>query len=343
MAKTKEKARPQAKARPQSKAVATKSAHDYLFQREGMPPVGDMIPCSLQHVLASFFGIITPALLIAGTFGFSDQERTDIVQVALILSALDTGLQAFAPFRRIGGNLPIVMGVSFAFLPALNAMGETFSFGALLAGEIVGGIAAILFGLFYGRLKAFFPPVVTGTVIFTIGVSLYPTAIKYMAGGEGTPLWGTPQAWFVALVTFAVVFGLNNFAKGTLKLGSVFFGMIAGIIVSAPFGMLDFSAVGEAGIFALPKFMPYALEFHPEVCITLAVVYPMVAIQVIGDVSAACLAWTACPPSASSPAPSSPRAAPRSSPPSSAACPPLRWARTWASSAPTRSSTSGSS
>ena len=272
-----------------TKAAGEKGSSAILFQREGMPPVGEMLPCALQHVLASFAGIITPAILIAATFDFTTQQRTDIIQVALILSAIDTALQAFAPFRRIGGNLPIVMGVSFAFLPALQAMGATFSFGALLGGEIVGGIAAILFGIFYGKLKAFFPPVVTGTVIFTIGVSLYPTAIKYMAGGEGTPLWGTPQAWCVALVTFAVVFGLNNFAKGTLKLGSVFFGMIAGIIVSAPFGMLDFSAVGTAGVFAFPKIMPYPIEFHPEVCITLAVVYPMVAIQVIGDVSAACL------------------------------------------------------
>lgn len=260
-----------------------------LFQREGMPPIGAMLPCSLQHVLASFAGIITPAILIAATFNFTTQQRTDIIQVALILSAIDTALQAFAPFRRIGGGLPIVMGVSFAFLPALQAMGATFSFGALLGGEIVGGIAAILFGLFYSKLKNLFPPVVTGTVIFTIGVSLYPTAIKYMAGGEGTELWGTPQAWLVALITFAVVFGLSNFAKGTLKLGSVFFGMIVGIIVSAPFGMLDFSAVGQAGVFAFPKIMPYQIEFAPEVCITLAVVYPMVAIQVIGDVSAACL------------------------------------------------------
>ena len=258
-----------------TQAAEEKGSSAVLFQREGMPPIGEMLPCALQHVLASFAGIITPAILIAATFNFTAQEKTDIIQVALILSAIDTALQAFAPFRRIGGNLPIVMGVSFAFLPALQAMGATFSFGALLGGEIVGGIAAILFGIFYGKLKAFFPPV--------------PTAIKYMAGGEGTPLWGTPQAWCVALVTFAVVFGLNNFAKGTLKLGSVFFGMIAGIIVSAPFGMLDFSAVGSAGIFAFPKIMPYAIEFHPEVCITLAVVYPMVAIQVIGDVSAACL------------------------------------------------------
>jgi hypothetical protein len=106
-----------------------------------------------------------------------------------------------------------------------------------------------------------------------------------MAGGMGTPLWGTPQAWCVALITFVVVFALANFGKGTLKLGSVFFGMI----VSIPFGMIDFSSVATAQVFALPKLMPYALEFDPEACITLAAVFPMVAIQVIGDVSAACL------------------------------------------------------
>ena len=183
----------------------------------------------------------------------------------------------------------------------------------------------------------------TGTVIFSIGVSLYPTAVKYMAGGMGTPLWGTPQAWCVALITFAVVFALANFGKGTLKLGSVFFGMIVGMIVSIPFGMIDFSSVATAQVFALPKLMPYALEFDPEVCITLAVVFPMVAIQVIGDVSAAC--WvpsTVCPPSANSPALSCPRASLLWSAVCWAVFPPAPLARTWASSAPTRSSTSGS-
>lgn len=265
------------------------SSDTVLFEREGMPRFADMIPCSLQHVLASFAGIITPAIIIASVYGWTPEQKTDIIQVALILSAIDTLLQAFAPFRRIGSGLPIVMGVSFAFLPALQAMGVDFSFGSLLGGQVVGGIAAILFGIFYGKLKNLFPPVVTGTVIFAIGVSLYPTAIKYMAGGEGSAIWGTPQSWIVSLTTFAVVFLLGQFGKGTLKLGSVFFGMIVGILVSAPFGMLDFSGVATANFFALPTFMPYELEFQPEVCITLAVVYPMVAIQVIGDVSAACL------------------------------------------------------
>lgn len=64
-----------------------------LFTREGMPPVKEMIPCALQHVLASFAGIITPAVIMAGVYGFNSQQSTDIIQVALILSAIDTALQ----------------------------------------------------------------------------------------------------------------------------------------------------------------------------------------------------------------------------------------------------------
>lgn len=94
-----------------------KNGTEALFTREGMPPVKEMIPCALQHVLASFAGIITPAVIMAGVYGFNSQQSTDIIQVALILSAIDTALQAFAPFRRIGGGLPIVMGVSVCVPP----------------------------------------------------------------------------------------------------------------------------------------------------------------------------------------------------------------------------------
>ena len=166
-----------------------KNGTEALFTREGMPPVKEMIPCALQHVLASFAGIITPAVIMAGVYGFNSQQSTDIIQVALILSAIDTALQAFAPFRRIGGGLPIVMGVSFAFLPALQAMGASgFSFGALLGGEIVGGAVAVLFGLAYSKIKWLFPPVVTGTVIFSIGVS--PWSLRSPTLARARSSWG---------------------------------------------------------------------------------------------------------------------------------------------------------
>ena len=269
------------------RAQAEQELDESLFKREGLPPVGSLVPMSLQHVLASFAGVITPAMMIATTCGFTQEQETAIIQVALILSAIDTLLQQFPLFSRIGAGLPILTGVSFAFLPAFQAVGAQFGFSVLLGAELVGGIVAILFGIFYSKVRRLFPPLVTGTVIFTIGVSLYPTAIRYMAGGAGSANFGGIYNWIVGLITFAVVFALANFGKGVLKLGSIFFGIIIGCIVAIPFGMVDGSEVLSAGWFSLPRFMPYGIEFNPAACITLGVVYVMVNVQLIGDLSAA--------------------------------------------------------
>lgn len=260
-----------------------------LFEREGMPPIKDLIPTSLQHVLACFAGAIAPAMMIASTCNFTAAQEQAIIQVALLLTALDTILQQFPLFGRIGSNLPILTGVSFAFLPAFQAIGYEFGFGTLMGAELVGGCVAILFGLFYTKVKGLFPPLVTGTVIFTIGVSLYPTAIKYMAGGVGSQIFGSFQSWFVGLVTFAIVFGLSNFGKGVIKLGAIFFGMLAGVLISIPFGMVDPSGVADAAWFSLPQVMPFKIEFNGAACLTIAVVYIMANVQLIGDLSAATL------------------------------------------------------
>lgn len=264
--------------------------NETLFRRSGVPPVADLIPTSLQHVLASFAGVITPAMIIASTCGFSEEQETAIIQVALILSALDTLLQQFPipVLGRIGAGLPILTGVSFAFLPAFQAVGIEFGFSTLLGAELVGGAVAILFGIFYTKVRSLFPPLVTGTVIFTIGVSLYPTAITYIAGGSGAADFGGVQNWVVGLITFAVVFALSNFATGVLKLGSIFFGIIAGVIVSIPFGMVSGSDVVDAAWFSLPTLLPYEIIFNPAACITLGMVYVMVNVQLIGDLSASC-------------------------------------------------------
>ena len=260
-----------------------------LFQRDGMPPIKDLLPTSLQHVLACFAGAIAPAMMIASTCNFTPEQEQAIIQVALILTALDTFLQQFPIFGRIGSNLPILTGVSFAFLPAFQAIGFEFGFGTLLGAELVGGVVAILFGVFFKNVRKLFPPLVTGTVIFTIGVSLYPTAIRYMAGGTGSAIFGSFQSWFVGLVTFAIVFGLSNFGKGVIKLGAIFFGMIAGCLISIPLGMIDPSGIADAAWFAVPQFMPFKIEFNGAACLTIAVVYIMANVQLIGDLSAACL------------------------------------------------------
>lgn len=263
-----------------------------VFDARGIPPAGQLIPLGLQHVVAAIVGIITPAILVAKTCGLSPANSTLLIQVSLVMTALATLLQLFPVFRRIGAGLPVIMGTSFAYLPTLQAIGLQFDFYTILGAEIVGGLVAILFGIFVKQIRVLFPPLVTGTVIFTIGLSLYPTAVSYMAGGGSMSTnvdFGSPRNWAVALITFLVVIVLQHYTKGVLKLGAILFGMIVGYLVAMGMHMVDFSSVGSAGLFALPVPMYFRISFNASACISLSVVYIVNAVQTIGDLSSTTL------------------------------------------------------
>lgn len=264
---------------PPAKAPAS------VFSLEGIPAPGQLIPLGLQHVVAAIVGVITPAIMVANTCNLSDGDRTLLIQVSLIVTALATLLQLYTIKHRIGSGLPVVMGISFAYVPTLLAIGGQFDLPTILGAEIVGGCVAILFGVFVKQIRKLFPPLITGTVIFTIGLSLYPTAVRYMAGGAGSEGFGGLKNWSVALVTLAVVVLLQNFGKGVLKLGAILWGMIVGYAMALCLGMVDFSAVAPAGWFQLAAPLHFGVKFEVSACISLAVVYVINAVQTIGDLS----------------------------------------------------------
>ena len=265
----------------------TSQAPASVFSYEGIPPAGQLIPLGLQHVVAAVVGVITPAIIISGSdvCNLSGDERTMLIQASLIVTAVATLLQLFPIFGRIGSRLPVIMGISFAYVPTLSAIGGQFGLSTILGAEIIGGIIAIVFGIFVKQIRVLFPPLVTGTVIFTIGLSLYPTAVRYMAGGSGNPGFGGAKNWGVALFTFAIVVILNHFAKGILKLGALLFAMIAGYALAFCLGMVDLSSVGTSAWVALPKILHFKIEFVPSACVSLAIVYIVNSVQTIGDLS----------------------------------------------------------
>lgn len=256
-----------------------------IFSLDGVPTSSQLIPLGLQHVVAAVVGIITSAIMVSNTCALSDADRTLLIQVSLVVTALATLLQLYTIKHRIGSGLPVVMGISFAYVPTLLAIGGQFDLPTILGAEIAGGCAAILFGIFVKQIRKLFPPLITGTIIFTIGLSLYPTAVRYMAGGAGSEGFGGLKNWSVALVTLAVVVLLQNFGKGVLKLGAILWGMIVGYIMALCLGMVDFSAVAPAGWFQLAAPLHFGVKFEVSACISLAVVYVINAVQTIGDLS----------------------------------------------------------
>lgn len=261
-----------------------------IFELEGAPRISEALPLALQHVVAMIVGCVTPAIIVSGAAGLENKEQVLLIQSALVVAALSTLLQLFPIGKKggfaIGSGLPIIMGVSFAYVPSIQAIAQGHGIATILGAQIVGGVVAVLMGIFVKKIRVFFPPLITGTVVFTIGLSLYPTAINYMAGGTGSEDYGSWQNWLIAFFTLAVVTGLNHFGKGIWKLASILIGIIAGYIVSIPFGMVNFAKVGEAGVFQIPKFMHFGVEFEISSCVAIGLLFAINSVQAIGDYSA---------------------------------------------------------
>ncbi|MDD3361112.1 MAG: nucleobase:cation symporter-2 family protein [Hespellia sp.] len=261
-----------------------------VFDLNGRPPLIQALPLALQHVVAMIVGCVTPAIVVANVANLDGNDRVLLIQAALVVSALSTLLQLFPLGKRdgfrLGSGLPVIMGVSFAYLASMQAIAGEFNIATILGAQIIGGIISLFIGFFIDKIRVFFPPLVTGTVVFTIGLSLYPTAINYMAGGTSSESYGSWQNWLVAIFTLAVVTVLNHYAKGFAKLASILIGIVAGYIVAGFFGMIDLSAVASANFFELPRIMHFGIAFEPSSCIAIGLLFAINSIQAIGDFTA---------------------------------------------------------
>lgn len=276
------------------------SRGDLLFQFHGVPPLGSSVSLALQHLVAMIVGCVTPAIIISEAVGLGQADRVLLIQASLVMSAVSTFLQLFPIGKRFGSGLPVILGVSFAYVPSMQAIASSGGGISAIAGAmVVGGIVAVIVGVFVKQIRTLFPPVITGTVVFTIGLSLYPTAINYMAGGTGNTaaavaakglpealVYGSWQNWLVAVLTLAVVMLLNNYGKGICKLASILLGMLFGYVVAMCFGMVSFADVGDAAWFSLPRFLHFGITFDASSCIAVGLLFAINSIQAIGDFTA---------------------------------------------------------
>jgi NCS2 family nucleobase:cation symporter-2 len=262
-----------------------------------MPPLKVAIPLGIQHVLAMFVSNITPAIIIAGAAGFGFGSNSAdfpsmiyMMQMCMLLAGVTTLLQTIG-FGPVGARLPIVQGTSFAFIPIivpLVAGKGVDAMAAIAGGILVGGLLQAALAPFIGRLRFALPPLVTGLIVTMIGLSLLKVGIQYAAGGVpaiGTAEFGSLQNWGVASVVILVTLAFKFYTKGMLSVSAVLLGLIAGYIVAYMLGMVNFANIGRAAPFALPKILPFGIEFTVSAVIGITLMSFISAIETVGDVS----------------------------------------------------------
>ena len=148
-----------------------------IFETDGIPRIQEALPLALQHVVAMIVGCVTPAIIVAGAAGLENKDQVILIQAALVIAAFSTLVQLFPIGKkfRIGSGLPMIMGVSFAYVPSMQAIADGYGIDTIMGAQIVGGIVAVIMGILVKKIRVFFPPLITGTVVFTIGLSIRTT------------------------------------------------------------------------------------------------------------------------------------------------------------------------
>ncbi|MFI9630661.1 nucleobase:cation symporter-2 family protein [Streptomyces sp. NPDC052042] len=219
-----------------------------------LPPL-KLFTSGLQHVAAMYAGVVAPPLIVGPAVGLTPKETAFLMGASLFTAGLATLLQTLGIWR-IGARLPFVNGVSFAGVTPMVAIGKdrghdgiAVIFGAI----IVAGLLGFLLAPYFCKLIRFFPPVVTGTVITLIGVSLLPVAFNWSQGGNAKASdYGSAANITMAVLTMAIVLALRKLLRGFLQQIAILLGLVIGTLIAIPVGITDFGAVGDAGLIGFP-------------------------------------------------------------------------------------------
>ncbi|EOW9526575.1 xanthine permease PbuX [Bacillus cytotoxicus] len=202
----------------------------------------------IQHMLAMYAGAIIVPLIVGGGLGLSQKELTYLVSIDLLMCGVATILQALSN-RFFGIGLPVVLGCTFTAVGPMIAIGKQYGVSSIYGAIIAAGLFVVIFAKLFGKLVKLFPPVVTGSVVTVIGVTLVPAAINDMAGGVGSKDFGSLENLALAFGVLLFIIIMYRFFDGFIRSISILLGLLFGTIMAALMGKVSLQTVWEADWF----------------------------------------------------------------------------------------------
>lgn len=214
----------------------------------------------MQHLLAMYAGAVAVPLLIGAGLGLSNSQLTYLISIDIFMCGIATLLQLTAG-KYFGVGLPVVLGCAIQGVGPAILIGKQSGLGAIFGSVMVAGALLLLCAGIFSKIKRFFPPIVTGTVITTIGLTLIPVAIEKMGGGDqSATTFGSTGSLIQAFVTIVLILLTQVYAKGFFRSIAVLVGLIGGTLVAALMGDVSTKAFEQASWFQLPQlFYPVSI------------------------------------------------------------------------------------
>lgn len=266
---------------------------DLIYRLEDRPGVGQAALAALQHLLAIFVGIITPTLVLSGPLELDGETTSYLISMALIVSGVATFIQV-KRIGPVGSGLLSIQGTSFAFIGPVIAAGIAGGKGAAGLAMIygvcfAGSFIEMILSRFFHLLRNILTPLVTGTVVTLIGLSLIRVGVTDMAGGVGAADFGSVRNLSLAFLVLIVVVILNRTQNPYLRMGSIVIGLLVGYVVSMFMGLVDLSGLGNLPAVSVPIPFRYGIDFDITLFIPVAIIFIITTIESTGDLTATSL------------------------------------------------------
>ena len=282
------------------------------FHFEGKMSLKQALPLGMQHVLAMFVGNLTPLLIITGACGLAGGEfaglQVTLLQNAMLVAGLVTLLQLYA-IGPVGGKVPIIMGTSSGFIGVFSSVaasmgGGVLAYGAIMGASIIGGLFETVLGFFLKPLRKLLPPVVTGTVVLSIGLSLISVGVNSFGGGNTAKDFGSTENLLLAIFVLVVILVCKHSGNTFLSSSSILVGIICGYIAAFLMGfvlpttgitaegaeytkawVLNWNKVASAKWFAVPSLLPVKPVFDMRAIAPVLIMFIVTAVETVGDIS----------------------------------------------------------
>lgn len=258
---------------------------ELMYGVDDKPQILMQILLGFQHIFAAFGGIIVVPIVISAALGFDAKTSTALISSAILAAGVATFIQSKG-VGPIGARAACIMGTDFTFVAPAIAVGAKFGLSGIFGATILGAIIVIILSFFVKPLMKLFPPIVTGTVVCLIGLTLLPVSIDWAAGGVGAANYGSLRNVAIALFIMTVTLLLNHYGKGLVSSASILIGMVVGYIVCIPLKMIDFSSVGQATWLSLPKIWGYGVNLNLKVLLPFIPAYFVTIIGTVGCLKA---------------------------------------------------------
>lgn len=215
----------------------------------------------IQHLLAMYAGAILVPMIIGGALGFNAAQMTYLISIDILMCGIATLLQVMRG-KVFGIGLPLVLGCTFTAVTPIIGIGTEYGLGSIYGAVIASGLIVVVISGFFGKLVKFFPPIVTGSVVTIIGVTLIPVAFNNAAGGQGAKDFGSAENVILAFTTMILIVLIYRFSTGFVRAIAILIGLVVGTVIAGFMGKVDFTNVANASwvhmvrpfYFATPEF-----------------------------------------------------------------------------------------